>query len=158
MKSLNILLIVTLLLISCKDKAGFTSTKSYFNNLSNKNLSLIFVNQPSAIAAIETKVDRGEKKLVANETFDGGKDMNASQPLLLLGFKDSVVVKFEDGKKNVYYNRDTNGSNTSAIKYDDARNFLNPQKWIKTIISENNNTISIEFNFSFNQEDYLRAK
>jgi hypothetical protein len=158
MRYFKIVFLCFFLLNSCKDNKGATSTQFFFLNSTNKK---IFFNFESNISSSNTKsfnLDLNEKKLFDESYFDGGKNSNGDLPFSSYSPRDSVIVTYDDGKKNIYYNKSTMISNNLAIKFDDSRNFLNPLNWDKKIISESKNLVKVEYQFTILQSDYFRAK
>jgi hypothetical protein len=153
---LVVLFFISFAIISCSNKLGSTASKSYFKNDSGLEVNINFTENISLLNSKILNLKNGERKV-----FDNCFAEDVSKFICIpitVDTKDSVVIIFSDLKRITYYSTLTQGTNPSAIPYNNLRNILNFSNWEKLIIEDSKKRYETEFNFVITREDYLKAK
>ena len=162
MRSLLLIICITILISSCIREESHHSTV-YICNSSSKKVRLEFyrygvVQQAETIDSILSK----DCKIVL-ESHDFGKTTAPSYLNNIL-YMDSAVVTFEDGATLVHYGYfQKTGPNPNALPSNHPRNIFGDgtgykDNWVYTIIKETKRSKTEETKYTFREQDYLDAQ
>lgn len=151
MRKILIVLIILFLTMHCGVKSKITTSKSIMLNETEHIIDIIFYKDGNKATTINSlslapySVAEVDKKI----------DDPSSFAVNLIPY-DSVQVVFGKMFKSTHY-VNINGTNPKGIKKDTLRNLSAGSNWQKKIIEDTRKKFSVEYNYSFNQQDYLDA-
>ncbi len=157
MNNLNKLLLIILVLSSCRYEDS-TNTSNFITNNTAHKITLTPYHNGIADNNNIVNINSKESKMVLeNNNLGKGTGYTYASDLAI---KDSTYVLFDDTILEVHYSfkESSNNIHSTGIKSDSNRSIYNENNYIRQIKSENKHNISNEYTFTFTEQDYLDAK
>jgi hypothetical protein len=164
MKTKLIVLIFSLLILSCHRREYTAIYNVYICNESGKELYLKYYRYGLVQENLtEKSIKNGECRNVFSATGRGSTSTYGN----LMGYSDSAVVTFEDSSKLVYYGYfQKTGPNPKAYPNNHPRNFFGKDSigqsvrndWVYKLLSETKHSRNEELRYTFTEQDFLDAK
>lgn len=145
--------IVFAFLLSCAEETTFTTTK--LKNSSGKDLKIeIF---QSGLVAKRYDIPN-QSEITVYENNNKGKGTGLSFPNIDISMMDSALVTYDGKRQAVHFSGLHTFDSSRVIYFGHPRNLFTQRNYSYTVKSETHKRIENEYEFIFNEQDYLEAK
>jgi|GEM_PF-5621874 len=154
---MRIIIVISLLLVSCIHEESTDTISVLKNNTSHKiRITPYDDGKPLTEEVVEINENASVEALFRTYRGKGTGLFYANY----LTFMDSVEVRFDDRRRSIHmsYALNSTVTNSNAIRYDSNRSLFNEKNYNRRILAETRNHITNEYTFTFTDEDYQAAR
>jgi len=153
---MKILVALLVLFLAACNKEENTFTDTYFTNATQHTIKVTVFMGAATVQSMSFGLGPNEKKKVYyNNTRGLGRGVSygyINSPM------DSIVVAFDTTHTITHYKANLIGSNPKHYLYESDRNIYNDKSYAMTVTKSTDTQKSVEFLYTFTEQDYLDAQ